>query len=106
MSSPDTCLCLRAGAGIKRDSAYRLGFVVVEYRWHPLYGRKLRLFRRTAHGGAAVVHVEVSGAVSRELPAWMVNDSICRGMELGSPALSIAALNELRLAIDGRKTAD
>jgi len=107
MSSADTCLSLQAGAGIKRDSAYRLGFVVVEYRWHPLYGRKLRLFRRTAHGGAAVVHVEASGIVSRELPAWMVDGSICRGMELGPPEVSIAALNELRLAIDvKRKAAD
>src|SRR3954467_223885 len=87
--------CLRIGGWIKRDSAYRLGFVVVEYRWHPLYGKKLRLFRRTAHSGAAVVHVEVSGTVSRELPAWMVDGSICRGMELGPPTVSIAALNEL-----------
>jgi len=84
-----------------------LGFVVVEYRWHPLYGRKLRLFRRTAHGGAAVIHVEVSGTASRELPAWMVDGSICRGMELGPPEVSIAALNELWLTIDvSRKAAN
>jgi len=88
-----------AGGGIKRDSAYRLGFVVVEYRWHPLYGKRLRLYRRTAHDGAAVVHVETSGTVSRELPAWMVDGVICAGMELGPPQVSITALNELRLAI-------
>ena len=94
-------------SGIKRDSAYRLGFGVVEYSWHPLYGKKLRLFRRTAHGGAAVVHVDVSGTVSRELPAWMVDGSICRGMKLRPPQVSINALNELRLAVGvGLKAAD
>jgi hypothetical protein len=81
-----------------------LGFVAVEYRWHPLFGKELRLFRRTAHAGAAVVHVEASGTVSRELPAWMVDSSICKGMELGPPQVSIAALNELRLAIGMRAT--
>src|SRR5215469_9496797 len=91
--------------GTKRDSAYRSGFVVVEYRWHPLYGKRLRVFRRTAHDGAAVVHVEASGTVSRELPAWMVDGSICGGMELGPPQVSIAALNELRLAIGARRKA-
>ena len=76
--------------------------MVVEYRWHPLYGKKLRLLRRTAHGGAAVVHVETSRTVSRELPAWMVDGSVCRGMELGPPQVSIAALNELRAVITER----
>ena len=93
------------GPRIKRDSAYRLGFVVVEYRWHPLYGKKLRLIRRTVHDGAAVVHVEASGTVSRELPVWMVDSSICRGMELGPPQVSIAALNELRRALDAKARA-
>src|SRR3954454_20335160 len=57
--------------------------------------------------GAAVIHVEVSGTASRELPAWMVDGSICRGMELGPPEVSIAALNELWLTIDvSRKAAN
>src|ERR1700681_2839414 len=52
------CSCSGAGGRIKRDSAYRLGFVVVEYRWHPLHGKKLRLYRRTVHAGASVIHVD------------------------------------------------
>ena len=78
---------------------------MVEYRWHPLYGKRLHVFRRTAHDGAPVVHVEASGTVSRELPAWMVDGSIFGGMELGPPQVSIAALNELRLAIGVRRKA-
>ena len=96
MRSPGICSSSAAAGRIKRDSAYRLGFVVVEYRWHPLHGKRLRLLRRTAHDGTAVVHVETSRTASRELPAWMVDTAVCRGMELGPPQVSIAALNELR----------
>ena len=106
MLSLDTCLCLRVAVRIERDSTYRLGFVVVEYRWHPLYGKKLRLLRRTAHGGAAVVHVETSRTASRELPAWMVDGSVCRGMELGHPQVSIVALNDLYTVIAARLKAE
>src|SRR4051794_11483413 len=103
MPSPVTYSCSRIAGGIERDSAYRLGFVVVEYRWHPQHGKRLRLFRRTVHGGTAVVHVDTSGEVSRELPAWMVDGSICQRMELGPPQVSVAALQELR-AVLGRQT--
>jgi hypothetical protein len=80
--------------------------VVVEYRWHPLYGKKLRLLRRTAHNGTTVVHVETTRSVSRELPAWMVDGSVCGGMELGPPRVSIAALNDLRAVIVARLKAE
>ena len=69
---------------------------MVEYRWHPLYGRRLRLYRRTKHDDDEVVHVEVERGLSRELPSWMVDASICRAMDLGPPQLSVAALLELR----------
>lgn len=105
MRLPDICSSSRTGAGIKRDSTYRLGFVVVEYRWHPLYGKRLRLSRRTHHDGVAVVHVDDSGNVSRELPSWMVDASSCREMELGPPLISLAGLNELREVIGFGKDA-
>src|SRR5262249_12411350 len=100
--SPGTCLYSPVGGGIKRDSAYRLGFVVVEYRWHPLYGKKLRLLRRTAHGGAAVVHLETRRTVARETPPRMVYGSVCTWMELVPPQVSIAALNDLGAVIAAR----
>ena len=46
-----------------------------------------------------VIHVDTDEKVSRELPAWMVDASICQQMELGSPQLSIAALRQLREVI-------
>jgi hypothetical protein len=74
---------------------------VVEYRWHPLHGKRVRLYRRTVHGGVSVVHVDTDdNKTSRELPAWMVDASICGGMEVGSPQVSLAALRELAQAIN------
>jgi hypothetical protein len=89
-------LCSPAVVGIKQHSTYRLGFAVVEYRWHPLHGQQVRVVRRTGRAGNEVVHVEVSGELARELPAWMLDPSICCGMRLGSPEVSIKALVELR----------
>jgi hypothetical protein len=101
MPSPDTCLCSPAAGRIKRDSAYRFGAVVVEYRWHPLHGKTVPLYRRTVHGGVSVVHVETDDdKTCRQLPAWMVDASICRGMEVGSPQVSLAALRELAQVIN------
>src|SRR5436305_3083563 len=94
--SPGTCSSSPVGGGIKPHSAYRLGFVIVEYRWHPLHGKRVRLLRRTVHGGTSVVHVDIRGGISSELPAWMVDASVCSGMELGRPEVSLAALNDLR----------
>lgn len=100
--SPAICSCSLADDGIKQHSAYRLGFAVVEYRWHPLHGQQVRVVRRTGRAGNEVVHVEVSGELARELPAWMLDASSCRGMILGSPELSINALVELRSVLSGR----
>ena len=82
-----------------------IGFCCCEYRWHPLHGKRVRLLRRTVHDGSAVVHVDVRRNVSRELPAWMVDPSVCCGMELGPPEVSLAALNELRSVL-GAASAD
>src|SRR4051794_20737870 len=88
------------GCWIKRDSAYRVGGFVVEYRWHPLSGKKVRLFRRTVHGGVPVIHVDsADDKISRELPSWMVDPSVCRTMEVGSPQVSLSALRDLVKAI-------
>ncbi len=82
--------------GIKRHSAYRSRSVVVEYRWHPLYGKRVPLFRRVGRGPDALVHLDVPAGMSRECPAWMCEAAVCRAMRLGSPQLSVQGLMELR----------
>lgn len=72
---------------------------MVEYRWHPLYGKRLPLYRRTDRNDVEVVHVQSAREAPRELPSWMVDASSCLGMELGPPQVSIAALIELRALV-------
>ena len=82
--------------GIKRHSAYRSRSVVVEYRWHPLHGQRVPLFRRVGRGADALVHLDVPAGISRECPAWMCDAAQCQEMDLGSPKLCLQALIELR----------
>jgi len=51
------------------------------------------------HGGA-VLHFDNSQRQPREIPDWMVSAEYCSSTELGSPLLSIDALNKLRHALD------
>lgn len=69
------CLLSSTGGRIKRHSAYRSSFVVVEYRWHPLHGNRVPLFRRVGRGAGAVVGLEVPAGMSREFPAWISSSS-------------------------------
>lgn len=80
---------------IKRHSAYRSQSVVVEYRWHPLYGKRVPLFRRVGRGRDALVHIDVPAGMSRECPAWMCESSVCQAMPIGRPELSVEGLIEL-----------
>ncbi len=72
---------------------------MVEYRWHPLYGKRLPLYRRAGRNGVELVNVQAARGSPRELPFWMVDAAICIGMELGSPQVSVAALNQLRALV-------
>jgi hypothetical protein len=89
-------LCFVVVQGIKRHSAYRSRSVTVEYRWHPLHGKRVPLFRRVGRGPDALVHLDVPAGMSRECPAWMCDAEHCRTMDLGAPQLSAQALIELR----------
>lgn len=83
-------------SGIKRHSAYRSLFIVIEYPWHPLNGERVKLFRRTGRRGKEVIHVEARDGISRELPLWMADAAVCAAMSKGSVQVSIEALIELR----------
>ena len=79
--------------------------MVIEYPWHPLHGSTVPLIRRTGRLGSEVAHVEVRRGLCRELPAWMLDASMCAAMSLGAPQVSIEALNELRSVLTGRVAA-
>jgi hypothetical protein len=69
--------------------------VVIHYRWHALYGRRLRRQYSETRQSGAVVHVEVAPGVVIVVAAWMLDPVACAGQELGPPHVSLAALREL-----------
>jgi hypothetical protein len=69
--------------------------VEVHYRWHALYGRRLRRQYVERRAGGDVVHVEVTPGVVIVVAAWMLDPAACAGMSLGAPRVKLAALAEL-----------
>jgi len=67
--------------------------VEVFYRWHALYGRRVRRQYSEQRATGEVVHVEVSPGAVIVVAAWMLDAASCAGMNLGTPRASIAALS-------------
>src|SRR5947209_19459205 len=55
--------------------------VEVHYRWHPFYGRRLRLQHSEQRSSGRVIHVEVAPGTVTVLPDWMVDASVCAGID-------------------------
>jgi hypothetical protein len=68
---------------------------VVHYRWHALFGRRLRVERVDKRRSGHFVHVELLPGVFTVVAAWMLDASACAGMDLGAPRVSLAALSDL-----------
>ena len=67
----------------------------VEYPWHPLFGRRLRVREGGRRGRFDIVLVEDRPGRLRELPRWMCDPSACARMDLGPPRVALEALLKL-----------
>jgi hypothetical protein len=77
--------------------------IEVHYRWHPLYGRRVKVRDVEERSGGRVVHVEAGPGIVRVMAAWMLDRAVCSAMELGEPRVTVAALCGLhRLLVDRR----
>ncbi len=75
--------------------------VEVHYRWHPLYGRRVRQQQSEQRAGGRVVHVEAAPGVIIVVAAWMLDPAACTGMKIGAPRADVAALSDLhRLLVE------
>jgi hypothetical protein len=69
--------------------------VEVHYRWHALYGRRLRRHYVEHRAGGDVVHVEVAPGVVIVVAGWMLDPAACAAMSLGAQRVTLVALAEL-----------
>lgn len=77
--------------------------IEVHYRWHPLYGRRVKFTDIEQHGGARVVHIEVDPWVVRMVAQWMLDAAVCSAIESGERRVTLAALrNRDQLLADQR----
>jgi hypothetical protein len=69
---------------------------VVQYRWHPLYGQRVRRIQGERRASGELVHVELTPGAVTILPAWKLDPVYCAGLKVGAPQVSLAALCSLR----------
>ena len=70
--------------------------VVVHYRWHPLYGQRVRRIQGERRASGELVHVELTPGAVTILPAWKLDAVYCASLKVGAPHVSVAALCSLR----------
>jgi hypothetical protein len=78
---------------------------VVRYRWHPLYGRRVRRIQSERRASGELVHVELAPGAVTILPAWKLDAVYCAGLKVGAPQASLTALcrlHELLIACESR----
>src|SRR5215469_5222948 len=87
-----------SGRGQSRSHSAHIGQdVVIQYRWHPLYGQRVRRIRGERRASGELVHVELTpGVAVTILPAWKLDPVYCAGLRVGAPQVSLAALCSLR----------
>jgi hypothetical protein len=69
--------------------------VEVHYRWHALYGRRVRCQRREQRVTGPVAYLETAPGIVIVAAAWILDPAACAGMAFGAPRVAQAALVEL-----------
>jgi hypothetical protein len=80
-----------------------LNTATIHYRHHPHFDVTVTTVRKCSHLGPHQVQVALPSGVQILIPEWMLDEDLCRGMEIVErPALSIAALLSLRDLINAQ----
>jgi hypothetical protein len=74
--------------------------VTIYYRWHPLFGRSLRVCRREKKRRGEYIFYQLPDGTICSLPAWMFSPAECAQFSLGSPLIAAEALVQLRDVLD------
>lgn len=61
--------------------------VEVHYRWHALYGRRLRLHYSEVRDGTRLSFVEAGPGVVIVMPSWMLDPAACAATTFGAPQI-------------------
>jgi hypothetical protein len=67
----------------------------IHYRWHALYGCRVRQLYAERRSGTEVVIVEAELGIAIVLAAWMLDPAVCAPMSLRPPIVDVAGLADL-----------
>ena len=82
-------------------TAHVSGPAKIHYLHHPQYGETVRLVRKCSSFGLDQIQVALPSGDQMFVPAWMLDEHRCCGMEVREhPQLAVAALLELRELVD------
>lgn len=73
---------------------------MIEYPWHPLFGRVLRARDGSRRHGSETILVEERPGFFRTLPLWMCDPAYCPLLDSGLPLAALEALEALTRALD------
>jgi hypothetical protein len=75
----------------------------VHYRWHPYFGRKVRIRQVHRRADGRYVRVQDPAGIVVLMASWMLDPAACAAMTAGPPRVDYATLIELeKLLIDTR----
>ena len=73
--------------------------MTIYYRWHPLFGRSLRVCKRENKRRGEYIFCQLPDGTISALPTWMFSPE-CAEFSLSSPLISVEALLQLRDVLD------
>ena len=72
----------------------------IHYRFHPLYGQRLRVERRAKLASGEYIFCELPDGTIGGFPSWITDPATNANVSVGAPLTSAAALAELRTLLD------
>jgi hypothetical protein len=69
--------------------------IEVQYRWHPLFRRRVKVRDVEQRSGGRIVHIDAGDGAVKVIAEWMLDAAACSAMRLGEPRVSVVALSNL-----------
>ncbi len=72
----------------------------IQYPFHPQFGESVQVVGQPQHGGTLHFTIVQPDKTLCVIPAWMTDDGAARATTKDTPAISISALQDLRVIVD------
>jgi len=88
------------GPASQKHNAHGPEKINIHYRFHPLFGQRLRVERRAKLASGEYIFCELPDGTIGGFPSWITDPATNANVSVGAPLTSAAALAELRTLLD------